>query len=113
MKFSGLGLQEAATGPGPNFRLSDTSHGGLISANDVGDFLQRVQRAVARFARARRRRVADVVKLQLLDFEVARLDVAASVPGSVIVDLRPHAQSDGEERGELPPSGVRGRKSAP
>lgn len=106
MKFSGLGLQEAATGPGLNFRLSDTSHGGLISANEVGDFLQRVQRAVARLAKARRSRVADVVKLQLLDFEVARLDVAASVPGSVIVDLRPHAQSDGEERGELPPAGV-------
>jgi len=82
MKFSELGLQEAATGPGLDFRLSDTSHGGLISANGVGDFLQRVQRAVA------------------------RLDVAASVPRSVIVDLRPRAQSDGEERGELPPSGV-------
>lgn len=50
MKFSGLGLQEAATGPGLDFHLSDTSHGGLISANEVGDFLQRVQRAVARLA---------------------------------------------------------------
>ncbi|MCI3932097.1 hypothetical protein [Streptomyces sp. AN091965] len=105
-KFSGLGLLETAQGPGLNFRLADTEHGGLISANEVADFLQRVQRAVARLAKARRARVADVVKLQLLDFEVARLDVAASTPGSVIVDLRPHAQPADEESGELAPVGV-------
>ncbi|MFJ9624689.1 hypothetical protein [Streptomyces sp. NPDC101181] len=107
-KFSGLGLQEAAAGPGLNFRLADQTTGGLISANDVGDFLQRVQRAVARLAKARRARLADVVKLQPLDLEVARLDVAASAAGSVIVDLRPHVQADDgdEDKGELPWPGV-------
>jgi hypothetical protein len=106
LKFSGLSLGEAATGPGLSFRLADRGNGGLISANEVGDFLQRLQRAVARLAKARRARLADVVKLLPLDFEVARLDVAASGAGSIVVDLRPHAQTPDAEGGELPPGGV-------
>ncbi|MFB8406540.1 hypothetical protein [Streptomyces sp. NPDC055912] len=106
MKFSGLGLQESAAGPGLNFRLADPTNGGLIAANEVGDFLQRVQKAVARLAKARRARLADVVKLLPSDFELARLDVAASAAGSIIVDLQPHASVVDEERGELPPGGV-------
>jgi hypothetical protein len=106
LKFSGVGLGEAATGPGLSFRLADRGNGGLISANEVGDFLQRLQRAVARLAKARRARLADVVKLLPLDFEVARLDVAASGAGSIVVDLRPHAQMPDAESGELPPGGV-------
>jgi hypothetical protein len=105
-KFTGLNLQDAWTSPGLNFRLADSTSGGLISANEVGDFLQRVQRAVARLAKARRARLADVVKLVALDFEVARLDVAASAAGSIIVDLQPHVQAEADEEGEIPPSGV-------
>jgi hypothetical protein len=104
-KFSGLGLQESAAGPGLNFRLADPANGGLIAANEVGDFLQRVQKAVARLAKARRARLADVVKLLPLDFELARLDVAVSTAGSIIVDLQPHSMVE-EERGQLPPGGV-------
>ncbi|MCX4789694.1 hypothetical protein OG369_39855 [Streptomyces sp. NBC_01221] len=100
-KFSGLGLLEAAAGPGLNFRLADPANGGLIAANEVGDFLQRVQKAVARLAKARRARLADVVKLLPLDFELARLDVAASAAGSIIVDLQPHMSPVGEERDQL------------
>ncbi|MFG2906145.1 hypothetical protein ACGF13_13895 [Kitasatospora sp. NPDC048286] len=103
-KFSGLGLLNVAAGPGLNFRLSDSTTGGLISANEVGDFLQRVQRAVARLAKARRARVADVAKLLPLDFEVARLDVAASAPGSIVVDLQPHVPESDNESEALPPS---------
>ncbi|NML53270.1 hypothetical protein HHL19_05975 [Streptomyces sp. R302] len=105
-KFSGLGLHDVAASPGLNFRLADTGHGGLIAANEVGDFLQRVQKAVARLAKARRARMADVVKLLPLDFELARLDVASSGAGSVIVDLRPHVPVDEDGRDELPPGGV-------
>ncbi|WP_216587993.1 hypothetical protein [Streptomyces brasiliscabiei] len=105
-KFSGLGLLESSTGPGLNFRLANPDGGGLIAASEVGDFLQRVQKAVARLAKARRARLADVVKLLPLDFEVARLDVAASVAGSIIVDLQPHVPAADEERDRLTTAGV-------
>jgi len=107
VKFSGLGLLPVAAGPGLNFRLADSDNGGLIAAHEVGDFLQRVQKAVARLAKARRARLADVIRLQPLDLEVARLDVAASAAGSVIVDLKPHTPTTvGEDQGELAPAGV-------
>jgi hypothetical protein len=105
-KFSGLGLLESAAGPGLNFRLADPDNGGLIAASEVGDFLQRVQKAVARLAKARRARLADVVKLLPLDFEVARLDVAASTAGSIIVDLQPHVPAADDDRDRLTPAGV-------
>lgn len=105
-KFSGLGLLESAPGPGLNFRLANPENGGLIAASEVGDFLQRVQKAVARLAKARRARVADVVKLLPLDFEVARLDVAASTAGSIIVDLQPHVSAVDDDRDRLAPAGV-------
>ncbi|MFM9626574.1 MULTISPECIES: hypothetical protein [Streptomyces] len=105
-KFSGLGLLESAAGPGLNFRLANPDNGGLIAASEVGDFLQRVQKAVARLAKARRARVADVVKLLPLDFEVARLDVAASTAGSIIVDLQPHVPAADDDRDRLAPAGV-------
>lgn len=105
-KFSGLGLPESAASPGLNFRLANPDSGGLIAASEVGDFLQRVQKAVARLAKARRARLADVVKLLPLDFEVARLDVAASTAGSIIVDLQPHVPSADEDRDRLAPAGV-------
>ncbi|MFD3798409.1 hypothetical protein [Streptomyces californicus] len=97
VKFSGLGLLPSAAGPGLNFRLAEPTSGGLISANEVGDFLQRVQKAVARLAKARRARLADVVKLLPLDLELARLDVAASSAGSILVDLQPHAPAADED----------------
>ncbi|MEW2248758.1 hypothetical protein AB0907_15670 [Streptomyces sp. NPDC006975] len=105
-KFSGLGLQNVATGPGFNFRLANPENGGLIAAHEVGDFLQRVQKAVARLAKARRVRRADVVRLQPLDLSVARLDVAASMAGSIIVDLQPHVPTAEEDQEDLAPAGV-------
>ncbi|MEV4338037.1 hypothetical protein [Streptomyces sp. NPDC049590] len=106
MKFSGLGLLQTAAGPGLNFRLANPDNGGLIAAHEVGDFLQRVQKAVARLAKARRVRRADVIRLQPLDLVAARLDVAASMAGSIIVDLQPHAPTVEEEQGDLAPAGV-------
>ncbi|ARE74312.1 hypothetical protein B6R96_10490 [Streptomyces sp. Sge12] len=107
-KFSGLGLLEVAAGPGFKFRLSDPDSGGLIAAHEVGDFLQRVQKAVARLAKARRVRRADVVRLQPSDLEIARFDVAASMAGSIIVDLKPHAPTatPEEDQDDLAPAGV-------
>ncbi|MFD3567393.1 hypothetical protein [Streptomyces sp. NPDC058667] len=105
-KFSGLGLLQAAAGPGFNFRLANPDNGGLIAAHEVGDFLQRVQKAVARLAKARRVRRADVVRLQPLDLVAARLDVAASMAGSIIVDLRPHVPAVEESEGDLVPASV-------
>lgn len=106
-KFSGLGLLQTGAGsPGFNFRLANPDSGGLIAAHEVGDFLQRVQKAVARLAKARRVRRADVVRLQPLDLAFARLDVAASAAGSIIVDLQPHIAVHEEGEDDLAPAGV-------
>ncbi|MER5896959.1 hypothetical protein [Streptomyces sp. NPDC001876] len=71
------------------FYLHDlNSAGGEVAALEAGDFLQRVQRAVARLAKARRSRLADVVRLTSLDFEIARLNVASAALGSWVVDLK-------------------------
>ncbi|MGW0770279.1 hypothetical protein [Streptomyces sp. NPDC002676] len=106
VKFSGLGLLQTAAGPGFKFRLANPDNGGLIAAHEVGDFLQRVQKAVARLAKARRVRRADVVRLQPMDLVAARLDVAASMAGSIIVDLQPHAPTVEDNQDDLAPAGV-------
>ncbi|MEV0187188.1 hypothetical protein AB0I39_01465 [Kitasatospora purpeofusca] len=86
---------------GLNFRIADSeASGSLISATEAGDFLQRLQKAVARLAKARRARVADVARLLPGDFELARLDVSASWAGSLIVDLVPSVGGPPESRSE-------------
>ncbi|MET7764916.1 hypothetical protein ABZS71_23935 [Streptomyces sp. NPDC005393] len=68
--------------------LSDASSDtGAVSALEAGDFLRRVQRAVARLAKARRARLADVARLTSFDFDLARLNVASASVGSWVVDL--------------------------
>ncbi|MFD8275608.1 hypothetical protein [Streptomyces flaveolus] len=70
-------------------RLSDPrASNGEVAALEAGDFLQRIQRAVARLAKARRARLADVVRLNQTDFDVARLNVASASVGSWVVDLK-------------------------
>lgn len=70
-------------------RLSDcSSPGSEVAALEAGDFLQRIQRAVARLAKARRARLADVARLTQLDFDVARLNVASASVGSWVVNLK-------------------------
>ncbi|WP_143674042.1 hypothetical protein [Streptomyces sp. or3] len=70
-------------------RLSDESSdaSGAVAALEASDFLRRVQRAVARLAKARRSRLADVVRLTSGDFDLARLNVATASLGSWVVDL--------------------------
>ncbi|MEE1813735.1 hypothetical protein PUR59_01595 [Streptomyces sp. SP18ES09] len=71
-----------------------------VSANDAGDFLRRVQRAVARLAKARRSRLADVVRLSAEDFQLARFNVTSASFGSLSVKLAPDlpAVEEGEVR---------------
>ncbi|MFD3571576.1 hypothetical protein [Streptomyces sp. NPDC058667] len=70
-------------------RLSDSrTSNGEVAALEAGEFLQRIQRAVARLAKARRGRLADVVRLSQIDFDVARLNVASASVGSWVVDLK-------------------------
>ncbi|MEU5081809.1 MULTISPECIES: hypothetical protein [Streptomyces] len=69
--------------------LSDSrARNGEVAALEAGDFLKRIQRAVARLAKARRARLADVVRLSQVDFDVARLNVASASVGSWVVDLK-------------------------
>ncbi|MET9128017.1 hypothetical protein [Streptomyces sp. NPDC004528] len=81
--------------------LSDLNvSGGEVAATEAGDFLQRVQRAVARLAKARRLRLADVARLSQSDVDFARLNVAAASTGSWIVELKYMQPDDGDESAE-------------
>lgn len=102
-QFPGLGLKLPERPPGLSFRLADAqAPGSLIAAHEAGDMLQRIQRAVARLARARRLRLPDVAKIHPIDLEVARLNVALSLPGSLIVDLTPQTGLAEEREEGLP-----------
>lgn len=104
-QFSALDLQLTPAATALSFRLSDSlAPGKLIGAADAGDMLQRLQKAVARIARARRLRLPDVAKLVPADIEYARLDVAVSRPGSLIVGLTPHL--DLGEADQIPTVGM-------
>ncbi|GLW59282.1 hypothetical protein [Kitasatospora phosalacinea] len=106
-RFPGLGLGATAATQGLMFRIADSeAPGSPISANDAGDFLQRLQRAVARLAKARRARLADVARLLPLDLDLARLNVRATAMGSLIVDLVPQTASETADGSEnLLPAG--------
>jgi hypothetical protein len=75
-----------------------------VPMQEAGEFLGRVQRAVARVAKARRNRVLLVERLRREDFVVARLDVAAAAPGSLVVKIQPHLQP--AQDGEIPLGGT-------
>lgn len=95
--FGDLGLVVSNLHPELKFKLSNSrSPGTLISAGDAGDMLQRVQRAVARLARARRFRLPDVARIFPGDLEFARFDVKASLPGSLAIYLTPHSDESDE-----------------
>ncbi|MFJ8697547.1 hypothetical protein [Streptomyces roseolilacinus] len=84
----GISVPPEAKSAAVQLRLSDASSDtGAVAALEAGDFLRRVQRAVARLAKARRARLADVVRLTSVDFDLARLNVAAASVGSWVVDL--------------------------
>ncbi|MEU6387021.1 hypothetical protein ABZ847_26075 [Streptomyces bauhiniae] len=93
---SGISSTERTENSAIQLRLSDSrASNGEVAALEAGDFLQRIQRAVARLAKARRARLADVVRLSQSDFDVARLNVASASVGSWVVELKyPEVQED-------------------
>ncbi|MFF1453072.1 hypothetical protein ACFVYF_33815 [Streptomyces sp. NPDC058274] len=76
-----------------------------VSANDAGDFLRRIQRAVARLAKSRRSRLADVVRLFPEDIQLARFNVASATFGSLSVKLTPEVEVEQEGAISLPGPG--------
>ncbi|MEV6212322.1 hypothetical protein [Kitasatospora sp. NPDC051914] len=97
-KFSELSPAGVEVQPVVSIYLADeNAPGHAVSANDASDYLKRVQRAVARLAKARRGRLADVARLLPDDFALARLNVAAATLGSLNIRLtpeRPEAEDD-------------------
>lgn len=79
------------------YLIDEEAAGHAVSANDAGDFLKRVQRAVARLAKARRARLADVARLFPEDLVSARLNVASASFGSLKINLFP---ASGIEEGQ-------------
>jgi hypothetical protein len=82
------------------------SEDNTVPAAAAGEMLERLQRAVARVAKARRTHAIEVKRLFKADVAAARLDVLTAVPGSWIVELRPHLvqqpADDEEEQAEIP-----------
>ncbi len=103
-QFVGLRLRVPVSSPSLTFKLADASApGSLIGANDAADMLTRIQKAVARLAKARRNRWADAKSLRPSDFAIARLNVASGAPGSLQISLLPDVtQSVLEDEGALP-----------
>ncbi len=73
---------------------------------ETGDFLQRLQRAVARVAKGRRFRVPEVRRIRKEDFLLARLDVFAASPGSLVMHVQPHMEPASHGEDELPLGGT-------
>ncbi len=63
-----------------------------VPAAAAGEMLERLQRAVARVAKARRTHALQVKRLLKADIAAARLDVLAAAPGSLLIELRPHLE---------------------
>ncbi|MFJ6705743.1 MULTISPECIES: hypothetical protein [unclassified Streptomyces] len=96
-KIPDLAMTPAATADFEVYLRDELAPDHAVSANDAGDFLRRIQRAVARLAKSRRSRLADVVRLFPEDFQVARFNVASAAFGSLSVKLTPnvdHAHDD-------------------
>jgi hypothetical protein len=76
----------------------------LVPAAKAGEMLERLQRAVARVAKARRTHALEVKRILKADVEAARLNVVAAGPGSLTVELRPHLHtpSADEQEEEIP-----------
>ncbi|WP_143173357.1 hypothetical protein [Nocardiopsis flavescens] len=79
------------------------SQGHAVSASDAGELLRRVQRAVARLAKARRLRRADVSRLSSGDFSLARFNVVSASFASLKVHLVPDKTFYDEDNEESVP----------
>ncbi|WP_282206307.1 hypothetical protein [Kitasatospora fiedleri] len=89
-RFSEISSAEADTSSVVCLYLADeNSPSHAVSANDASNYLRRLQRAVARLAKARRGRRADVSRLFPADLALARLNVAAATLGSLNIELTP------------------------
>jgi len=73
-----------------------------VPAAQAGEMLERLQRAVARVAKARRTHALEVKRLLKQDVAAARLNVLAAAPGSLIVELRPHIEPSRDDDDEQP-----------
>jgi hypothetical protein len=87
------------------YLADETSQDHAVSVNDASDLLRRIQRAVARLAKARRSRVADVARLSSEDFAAARFNVAWAAFGSLTVDIAPDESTFGDGDETLPLTG--------
>lgn len=75
--------------------MSEPDH--AAPAFQVGETLERLQRAVARLAKGRRTGASDVARIRLADVNDARLNVIATAPGSLIVKVQPHVEPQSDE----------------
>lgn len=99
------GLVPEPAQPALYLRLAEIGGDGhAVPMQQAGDFLERLQRAVARLAKGRRTRVLEVRRLRLEDLKIARLDVLAASPGSLIVKVQPHLEAQADD--EVPLGGT-------
>lgn len=89
-------------------RLADeASPAHAVAAVAAGEFLERLQVAVAAVVKSRRRPSQNNSRVSKSDLRRARLDILAASPGSLIVEMRPHTDdAPADDEGSSLPGGT-------